>query len=150
MRDANRKSASGVWVAVVVAVVLLGSLSILLRAPNGDPPGPAPALEAEATGAIVIRMLDDMTFEPAHPVVRPGQQVVWVNEGNLPHTATNVPGRAANPDNNTLPEGAQSWDSGLLPAGERYETTLTTPGEYTYLCTLHEAMGMVAKLTVAR
>lgn len=122
---------------------------------SGDPP-PAPAdapRSAEADpeadeDVVVIRMLDDMTFDPEHPEINAGDRVVWVNEGDMPHTATAEPGRAANPDHNVLPDGAAPFDSGMLEAGERFSHVFEVPGEYTYLCWLHEALGMVGHLTV--
>ncbi|MDT8342010.1 MAG: hypothetical protein RQ751_10905, partial [Longimicrobiales bacterium] len=71
-------------------------------------PSPDPAGELESAGAgeleparaggpetgpgrVVIRMLDDMTFDPANPLIALGDTIVWVNAGTLPHTATADP-----------------------------------------------------------
>lgn len=93
-------------------------------------------------------MLDDMTFDPAHPVIAAGDTVVWVNAGKLPHTATADPERTRDPARVALPEGAAGWDSGALGAGEEFRQIFTIPGRYAYVCTLHEMMGMVGTLEV--
>ncbi|MEN8144264.1 MAG: plastocyanin/azurin family copper-binding protein [Gemmatimonadota bacterium] len=107
-----------------------------------------PEISAEGPGRVVIRMTDDMRFVPPNPVISPGDTVVWINDGSLPHTATDNPGTAAVPANNILPQGAEPWDSGSLDAGQRFEHVPTAAGEYTYVCVLHEAAGMIGRLTV--
>lgn len=99
-------------------------------------------------GLVVIRMLDDMSFDPPHAVVSAGDTVVWVNAGNLPHTATADPRRARDPANVALPEGADSWDSGAIDGGAEFRRVLTEPGAYAYVCTLHEMAGMTGTLEV--
>lgn len=97
---------------------------------------------------VVIRMTDGMDFEPEQPTVQVGDTVVWVNRGSLPHTTTDSPGRAAVPEHEHLPQGARPWDSGPLASGEVFRHVFREPGEYTYLCTIHEAAGMVGRITV--
>lgn len=99
-------------------------------------------------GMLVISMSDDMAFSPRHAVIDVGDTVVWIQEGALAHTTSDGPGKAAVPEHALLPEGAEPWDSGLLDAGQRYSVVFDTPGEYTYLCTIHEAAGMVGRITV--
>ena len=99
-------------------------------------------------GVLRIEMRDDMTFAPPSATVAVGDTIVWTNVGGMPHTSTNQPNRAALPEHAVLPAGAEGWDSGALPAGGEMRVVLTTPGEYTYFCSLHEALGMVAKVTV--
>jgi len=148
LSTSTRPSATGSGVSPSVFAVVLG---LLVSACGTDAPPPEGAAEPavqEEEGVVVIRMLDDMTFEPEHPEINAGDRVVWVNEGNMPHTATGEPGRAANPEHNILPEGAQPFDSGMLASGEEFSHVFEIPGEYTYLCWLHEALGMVGHITV--
>ncbi len=98
--------------------------------------------------AVVIRMTDDLRFDPENPAITVGDTVVWIIEGALPHTSTDKPGTAGVDEHTILPEGAEPWDSGLLDPGETYRTVLTVTGDYTYVCLLHEAAGMVGRLTV--
>ena len=97
---------------------------------------------------IEIRMTDDMRFEPENPIVAVGDTVVWINVGAMPHTTTDEPGRASVPEHNVLPVGAAPWDSGLMEPQREFRAVFDRPGEYTYLCTLHEVMGMVGRVTV--
>ncbi len=97
---------------------------------------------------VVIRMTDDMKFIPEHPTVAAGDTLVWFNEGAMLHTTTDKPGTAGVNEHNVLPDGTAAWDSGLLNGGERFSVVLTVPGEYTYLCYLHEAAGMIGRITV--
>ena len=111
------------------------------QSPSNDP-------AVSGGGITTIHMTDDMKFTPENPTISPGDTIIWVNDGALPHTATDKPGTAAISENNVLPEGAEPWDSGLLDTGERFTLVLTVPGDYTYLCIFHEATGMIGKITV--
>ena len=113
------------------------------RAPQRAPP-PFESREH----LVVIRMTDAMRFVPQHPSVAIGDTVVWINAGAMPHTATDRPGTAGVEQHNVLPAGAEPWDSGLLEPGAQFRLVLTVEGEYTYLCYLHEAAGMIGYLTV--
>ncbi|MCH7565393.1 MAG: hypothetical protein IH968_16390 [Gemmatimonadetes bacterium] len=99
-------------------------------------------------GILVIQMSDDMTFGPEHVLIHLGDTLVWIQEGALPHTTSNGPGKAAVPEHSLLPEGAEPWDSGLLVPGQGFSVVFDTTGEYTYLCKIHEAAGMVGRITV--
>lgn len=133
-----------------------GALVILAAcAPQSDGTAGSNTSQQEAAapvesseGMLVISMSDDMAFSPGHAVIDVGDTVVWIQEGALPHTTSDGPGKAAVPEHALLPEGAEPWDSGLLDAGQRYSVVFDTPGEYTYLCTIHEAAGMVGRITV--
>ncbi len=133
-----------------------GALLILVAcAPQSDGAAGSNTSQQEAAapvesseGMLVISMSDDMAFSPGHAVIDVGDTVVWIPEGALPHTTSDGPGKAAVPEHALLPEGAEPWDSGLLDAGRRFSVVFDTPGEYTYLCTIHEAAGMVGRITV--
>jgi plastocyanin len=91
--------------------------------------------EAESGDVVVISMLDS-SFDPAELSIPVGTTVRWVNDGELPHTAT------ADDD---------SFDSGTLQPGESFEFTFDTAGDYPYYCLLHGGpggVGMAATLTV--
>ncbi|GMR13856.1 MAG: hypothetical protein BMS9Abin29_2080 [Gemmatimonadota bacterium] len=115
---------------------------------GGDSNRETVATVESSRGMLVIRMSDDMVFGPEHAAIDVGDTVVWIQEGALPHTTTNGPGQAGVPEHAVLPDGAEPWDSGLLDPGERFSVVFDTPGEYTYLCTIHEAAGMVGRITV--
>ncbi len=64
-------------------------------------------------------------FRPAEITISPGTTVVWINTSPTTHTVTDKERR---------------WDSGFLEAGQRYQMTFDTPGEYAYWCLLHPNM----------
>ncbi len=118
------------------------------EAATGATSGERPGSPGAGPGRVIIRMVDNMRFEPEHTTISPGDTVIWVNDGSIPHTSTDSPGTAAVPDHNLLPPGAEPWDSGILAAGETFEHVFTVSGEYAYLCVLHETAGMLGRLTV--
>jgi plastocyanin len=125
--------------------------AIILGACGSEPASErAPTSEPVISGEhkLVIRMSDNMRFAPENRAISVGDTVVWINDGRMEHTITDVPGKAAVNEHNILPPGADPWDSGELAPGATFIRVFTIPGEYTYLCTLHEATGMVAHLTV--
>lgn len=139
--------------------VIAGLASLIVLAASGgcsgEPPSARVSTEAQPAQAqsveghlIEIRVTDDMRFEPENPIVAVGDTVVWINVGAMPHTTTDKPGRAAVPEHNILPAGAAPWDSGLMAGQSEFRAVFDQPGEYTYLCTLHEVMGMVGRVTV--
>lgn len=111
----------------------------------GAAPAPPPAAGPHTT---VVTLIDAMRFAPEEATVAAGDTVVWINRGSLPHTTTDRPGTAGVAEHNILPEGAAPWDSGQLAPDQWYAVTFTVPGEYTYLCSIHEPMGMVGRVKV--
>ena len=67
----------------------------------------------------------DFEFAITRLTVRPGTTVIWVNEGNVPHTST--------ADN-------QLWSSPLLSRGESYSRVFNDVGEFPYFCEPHPFM----------
>jgi plastocyanin len=141
------KSSNGKPAQVIPALLL----TIIAGACGSEPAREsAPASEPVMSGEhkLVIRMTDNMRFAPDTPTISVGDTVVWVNNGRMEHTTTDVPGKAGVNEHNILPSNADPWDSGELAPGATFRQVFKTPGEYTYLCTLHEAAGMVARLNV--
>jgi plastocyanin len=155
------------------AVALSGGGVVLLQACGGTtqepaptppeptstpPPATEPTAAAEAPGAetaapgaagLVVKMNDQLKFDPEQLTIQVGDTVTWRTVGAIPHTSTCDPTKAQNPDENVkLPDGAATWDSGLVSRGEEFSHTFDVAGDYTYFCIPHEAAGMVAFLTV--
>lgn len=126
------------------AILLMLAATQGACSPDRPPAPPSQAID----GTIVIRMTDDMIFSPSNVTVSVGDTVAWVNDGVLPHTSSDSPGLAAVDIHNVLPDGATPWDSGTLASGERFSVVFDRPGDYTYLCRIHETAGMVGTLTV--
>ena len=105
---------------------------------------------------VALRTLGgDFRFEPVGLLVEPGTSVIWLNMGDF-HTTT-----AFHPDNDALlsggvplriPEGAESWHSGILglTAGTQFEHRFQVEGVYDYFCQPHYSFGMVGRIIVGR
>jgi len=72
----------------------------------------------------VVVTIRDFEFSPANITIRQGATVVWVNQGQIAHTATS----------------ASAWDTGLIQPGARASHTFTSAGQFSYLCTPHPFM----------
>ena len=80
--------------------------------------------QAAASQALLIH-IKSFAFGPAVVTIEPGQQVTWVNDDPVPHTATGAD---------------KAWDTGQLQPGTRVSVTFTKPGTYVYNCTVHPFM----------
>jgi len=115
--------------------------------------GSTPIDQADTSSASVthvVKMVDvsdtEFKFEPAELTVQPGDVVQFVATSATPH----------NVDFRVLPDGVDLGDQTvgpyLMEDGAAYEITIDErfmAGEYAYVCTPHEFLGMKAMLTVA-
>jgi plastocyanin len=90
----------------------------------------------------IVKMVMDAEgknfFDPAELTIKVGETVRWVNDSGV-HDVSST----------KVPEGATAFKSELFTApGMTFEHTFTVPGEYEYVCTPHEALGMVGKIIV--
>lgn len=109
----------------------------------------AAAADAQVHPATVVNMTGELLkFLPATIEIKAGQTLLWKNSSQEPHTVTADPHQATNAADVKLPQGAQPVDSGYLNPGQNYQHTFTTPGIYRYVCTLHEAQGMIGEVIV--
>jgi len=69
--------------------------------------------------------IEDFYFEPADAAIQPGDTIMWVNEGNTPHTVTSDDGR---------------FDSEVLNPGESFMFTFPESGTFSYHCEIHPSM----------
>ena len=69
--------------------------------------------------------IEDFYFEPADAAIQPGDTIMWVNEGNTPHTVTSDDGR---------------FDSEVLNPGESFMFTFPEAGTFNYHCEIHPFM----------
>lgn len=85
-------------------------------------------------------------FEPHVVHVERGGSVTWkLEQGRHSTTAYH----SENDKPTRIPEGATSWDSGVLSEqGKTFEQTFETEGVYDYFCTPHEGTGMVGSVVV--
>jgi plastocyanin len=100
---------------------------------------PSAAASAGAVGGTTIRMVDGNAFDPPHLTVRVGDEVTWENASSSIHTAT------CDPDNplgveHSLPDGAETFNSGNVNPGDSFAHTFDVAGDYAYSCMLHRPM----------
>ncbi|WP_369394622.1 cupredoxin family copper-binding protein [Streptomyces sp. CG1] len=91
-----------------------------------------PAAAPVVTDSVAI---NNFAFAPASITVKVGTKVTWTNQDTDAHTVTG--------QNN-----AGLLNSQPLNTGQSYSYTFTTPGTYSYLCTIHPFM--TATVTVTR
>ena len=84
--------------------------------------GPA-AFAAVITGQSVS--ISNFTFAPKDIVVPVGTTVTWVNGDDVPHVVRAVDG---------------AFHSKPLDSDDRFSFTFTTPGVFSYFCSLHPKM----------
>ena len=84
---------------------------------------------AAAPGAAVT--IDNFAFGPTPITVKAGTTVTWTNNDDIPHTVRAVDG---------------SFHSKAMDSADSYSFTFTTPGVYSYFCSLHPKM--VGKVVV--
>lgn len=115
---------------------------------SGKAGGANPTSATGGGAAATVTMTDQLKFEPADLTIAKGTTVTWKNSGQLPHTATDDPGKAIDKAHAALPSGAQPWDSGNVNVGQSWSHTFDVPGKYAYFCIPHEAAGMIGTITV--
>lgn len=99
--------------------------------------------------AAVVNMTDSFKFDPEKVTIEAGQSVKWVNEpSTVLHTVTADPDKARSSDSVRLPEGAETFDSGEMQAGDVFTHKFKVPGRYKYFCIPHEQAGMIAEVEV--
>ena len=67
----------------------------------------------------------DFTFTPGNLQVPVGATVTWINYDSAPHSATADDG---------------TWGTEILSDNQQASLTFSTPGDYSYYCTVHPAM----------
>ena len=78
-----------------------------------------------AQNSAVPVTIDNFVFEPVRLTIKAGTTVTWTNRDDIPHTV-------ASPD--------RAFKSKVMDTDESFSFTFTTPGEYTYFCSLHPHM----------
>ncbi|MGW7456312.1 cupredoxin domain-containing protein [Streptomyces sp. NPDC054797] len=86
----------------------------------------APTASSVVPGAVRI-VIQNFTFSPADLQVPPGAKVTVVNQDSASHTVTAT--------------GDKAFDTGTIRAGATATFTApSTPGSYSYLCSIHPNM----------
>lgn len=107
------------------------ALLALVGCSNGDSTSPATTSASSAAtsagpgGTRIV--IENFTFSPANLQVRPGTKVTVVNRDSDAHTVTATEDKV--------------FDTGNITGGATVTFTApSTPGSYSYLCTLHPNM----------
>jgi plastocyanin len=123
--------------AVVVVLFAAAGCSTTNSSVDSSPigPTPAPVVSSAPTATANIPAgasgLTTTAFGADPLVVSLGTTVVWKNNDTIAHTSTsNSPG----------------WNSGSIGPGQSFSFTFTSPGTFTYYCTIHP--NMVGAVTV--
>ena len=78
-----------------------------------------------AQNNVVPVTIDNFVFEPARVTVKTGTTVTWTNRDDIPHTVA---------------AKERLFKSKVMDTDESYSFTFSTPGEYSYFCSLHPHM----------
>lgn len=129
---------------MIINLAILASLALLPQQPGiGKPGGPPPPRVLEVH--LVDKGGGQWRFEPSAIEAGAGDLVRFIQDDIVPH---NVEFKKA-PSGAKL--GAAKMGPFLLQKGATYDLAIDarfTPGEYAFVCTPHEMMGMKATLTV--
>ncbi len=126
-------------------MVAVAAAALNLTACAGDKPTPSDTANSQRGNVVEIRMVSDELgnyFEPSSVEVKPGDVlrftlVSGIHNASFP--ADRNPGKAGLPAPTEL----------LHAAGQTKDVPLElAPGEYTYQCDPHAAMGMVGRVVV--
>ncbi len=90
----------------------------------------APQSTVAAASEVTVKIAN-FTFSPADLTITLGTTVTWVNNDDIPHA---------------LVETEKTFRSKALDTDDNFSFTFTTPGEFTYFCSLHPHM--TGKITV--
>lgn len=95
------------------------------------------SLSKNSDAAMVPVTAENFVFNPANVVVNVGDTIMWV-WGSGFHTTTST----------GIPVGAAPWDAPIDQTNMMFMYQVTVEGEYEYICSFHESMGMTAHITV--
>lgn len=91
-------------------------------------------LTEESSDVVEVRLTSSLAFSPAEVTIEPGTTVRWVNDADIYHTIT--------------PDGHSEWSrQEMNDAGETFDHTFNTEGEFPYYCEPHQP-GMAGTITV--
>lgn len=96
------------------------------KTPTPFPPAPTPT--SDGTVKVIV---GDNYFYPAKLTVAPNTQVVFSNEGGLPHNVTSY---------------SNYFNPFYLMPGSKYSVTFGAPGTYRYVCAEHSGMDGVVEV----
>ncbi len=88
-------------------------------------PSPAAGKELPNPSTANQVMVENFSFQPGTLTVKAGTTVTWVNHDDEPHTVN---------------ENNKTFKSGTLDTDAKFSYKFTSPGSYSYFCSLHPRM----------
>jgi len=124
-----------------IAAISLGACSSSKAGTKTD----APTSSAPTGPTVSLKLLQ---FKPADLTIKVGTTVTWVDDEPITHTVTSGAVSGIDPTtglrSSQTPDG--KFDHRLTGKGSTFSYTFSTPGTYSYFCSIHD--GMNAKVTV--
>ena len=101
------------------------------------PEGVTPAMDDE--GRYVIKLTNNLTFDPIEAIIPKGGTIVWVNEGPVDHDVAGYKGDPIKDDTTEFSSSHEPPDGlgRLMHPGEEYTHTFTSKGAWTIWCHTH-------------
>jgi plastocyanin len=103
--------------AVGIFVAFAGVSGMASPARHEDPPAAAKVQQVK---------IDNFAFTPTELTVPVGTTVEWVNRDDIPHTVVS--------------DDKKTFKSKALDTDDKFSTTFTQPGTYSYFCSIHPKM----------
>ena len=88
-------------------------------------PSPAAGKDMPTPSTANHVMVENFSFQPGALTVKAGTTVTWVNHDDEPHTVN---------------ENNKTFKSGTLDTDAKFSYKFTSPGTYSYFCSLHPRM----------
>jgi plastocyanin len=88
-------------------------------------PSPAAGKDMPSSSTDNQVMVENFSFQPGTLTVKVGTTVTWVNHDDEPHTVN---------------ENNKTFKSGTLDTDAKFSYKFTSPGTYSYFCSLHPRM----------
>jgi amicyanin len=110
--------ARGISTGVLLAALVLGIVELV------GVPAAVTATTRPEPGTMEVK-IDNFTFGPPELTVNAGATITWTNRDDIPHTVVSTD---------------KMFKSKVLDTDERFSFTFTTPGTFTYFCSIHPKM----------
>jgi amicyanin len=108
--------------SVSIGVFVVASM-LAIAWPRAGAGTVAPAAE-EKPGTTEVK-IDNFTFGPPALTVKAGTTITWTNGDDIPHTVVSTD---------------KVFKSKVLDTDEKYSFTFSTPGTFSYFCSIHPKM----------
>lgn len=125
----NRPLSAALATACLLALTACGS--------SGSKDSSAPS-SMSSDGVTVNTGL--LAFDPKSVSITKGQTVTWVGGDNITHVLVEGPYEVGSDGLRTKQTDDKAFHLNLTRKGQRVSHTYTTPGTFTYYCTIHHGM----------